>query len=54
MHIQREIDKKGASLCNQSVSNIPPIMFAVIGTEDEVFWCSVPELIENVSATKSH
>jgi hypothetical protein len=37
MRIQPEIDKIGASLCNKSVSNIPPVMFAVFGTEDEVF-----------------
>ena len=37
MRIQPEIDKIGASLCNKSVSNIPPVMFPVFGTEDEVF-----------------
>jgi hypothetical protein len=36
MRIQPEIDKIGASLCNKSVSNIPPAVFAFFGTEDEV------------------
>ena len=40
MRIQPEIDKIRASLCNKSVSNIPPVMFAVFGTEDEVFLVS--------------
>ena len=37
MRIHPEIDKIGTSLCNKSVSNIPPVIFAVFGTEDEVF-----------------
>ena len=41
MRIQPEIDKIGASLCNKSVSNIPPVMFAVFGMEDEVFFGAV-------------
>ena len=41
MRIQPEIDKIGASLCNKSVSNIPPVMFPVFGTEDEVFFGAV-------------
>jgi len=41
MRIQPEIDRIGASLCNKSVSNIPPDMFPACGTEDEVFFGAV-------------
>ena len=54
MHIQPEIDKIGASLCNKSVSNIPPVMFAVFGKEDEVFWRRAHQLLKIISGDKSH
>ena len=54
MRIQLEIDKIGASLCNKSVSNIPTDLFAVFETDDEVFGCSVHQLLKNVSAIKTH